>query len=237
VHHRQLGAIHFDDQHGNGSAQNVGKLQLHDAIALGLFPFDDIGADGFGVAFDSFGGDLQSGQQVQLLVATVEAGLAPYRGHHTPHSGRTLRSDYVQFPIAGAVSLMAARTEIVVPIVDYGPQHGQDLFGARFVVSSLLTAAAGDLAVVRQGHAQQPLHSHCPGVVHRVPHQQLDSLQIDGAALMPIAEDDLYDSAYFLGDFLLDCFCRFFSCGESVSSTGRLRQICSFTSTKDRLHC
>jgi hypothetical protein len=48
VHHRQLGAIHFDDQHGNGSAQDVGKLQLHDAMSLGLFPFDDIGADGFG---------------------------------------------------------------------------------------------------------------------------------------------------------------------------------------------
>jgi len=105
------------------------------------------------------------------------------------------------------------------------------------VVSSLLTTAAGDLAVVRHRHAQQPLHGHCPGLVHRVPHQLLDGLQIDRAGLMPIGEDDLYVPAYFLGDFLLDCFCRFFSCGESVSSTGRVRQICSFTSTKDRLHC
>jgi hypothetical protein len=83
------------------------------------------------------------------------------------------------------------------------------------VVSSLLAAAAGDLAVVRHRQAQQPLHGHCSGVMHRVPHQQLDSLQVDGAALMPIAEDDLYDSAYFLGDFLLDRFCRFFPAAKA----------------------
>ena len=103
---------------------------------------------------------------------------------------------------------------------------------ARFVVSSLLTAAAGDLAVVRFWHAQQPLHGHCPGVVHGVPHQCLDGLQIDRAGLMPIAEDNLYHPAYFLRDFLLDRFCRFFSCGVKVSSTGRNLQIFSLTSNR-----
>ena len=42
---------------------------------------------------------------------------------------------------------------------------------------------------------------------------------------MPIGEDDLYDAAYFLGDFLLDRFCRFFSCTVKVSSTGRNLQM------------
>jgi len=96
----------------------------------------------------------------------------------------------------------------------------------------LLTAAAGDLVVVRRRHAQQPLHGPCPGVVHRVPHQHLDGLQIDRAGLMPIAEDDLYDPAYFLGNFLLDRFCRFFSCAVKVSSTGRNLQILSLTSNR-----
>jgi hypothetical protein len=127
---------------------------------------------------------------------------------------------------------MAVRTQIAGPIVDHGPQHGQDLFGARFVVSSLLTAAAGNLVVVQCRHAQQPLHGHCPDVVHGVPHQHLDGLQIDRACLMPIADDDLYDPAYFLGNFLLDRFCRFFSCGENVSSTGRNLQILSLTSNR-----
>ena len=127
---------------------------------------------------------------------------------------------------------MAAWTTIIGPIVDHGPQHGQDLFGARFVVSSLLAATAGDLLFVRRRHAQQPLHGHCPSVVHRVPHQHLDGFQIDRAGLAPIAEDDLYDPAYFLGDFLLDRFCRFFSCAVKVSSTGRNLQILSLTSSK-----
>jgi hypothetical protein len=127
---------------------------------------------------------------------------------------------------------MAIRTEIVGTVEDHGPQHGEYLFAARFVVSRLLAAAAGDLVVMRCRHTQQPLHGHCPGVAHRVPHQQLDGLQIDGAGLMPVAEDDLYYPADFLGDLLLDRFSRFFSCAVKVSSTGRSFQIFSLTSNK-----
>jgi hypothetical protein len=54
---------------------------------------------------------------------------------------------------------------------------------------------------------------------------------------MPVAEHHLHYAAYFLGDFLLDRFGRFFSCGVRVSSTGRVRQISSFTATKERLNC
>ena len=69
-------------------------------------------------------------------------------------------------------------------------------------------------------------------MVHRVPHQGLDGLQIDPAGLVPVAEDNRYDPAYFLGNLLLDRFGRFFSCGVKVSSTGRSLQIFSFTSNK-----
>jgi len=127
---------------------------------------------------------------------------------------------------------MATRAQIVGPIVDHGPEHGQDLFRTRLVVSRLLSAAAGDLRVVRRRHAQQPMHGHRPGMVHSIPQQQLDGLQIDRAGLMPTAEDDLNDAAYFLGDFLLDRFRRFFSCAVKVSSTGRNLQIFSLTSNK-----
>lgn len=105
------------------------------------------------------------------------------------------------------------------------------------MILRLLAAGAGDPVVVRFWHAQQPLHGRCPGVVHRVPHQHLDGLQINPACLMPIAEDNLQYAAYFPGNFLLDGFGRFFSCGVRVSSTGRVRQICSFTTTKERLNC
>jgi hypothetical protein len=52
---------------------------------------------------------------------------------------------------------------------------------------------------------------------------------------VPVAEDNLYDPAYFLGDFLLDRFDRFFPCAVRVSSTGRSLQIFSFTSNKSWL--
>jgi hypothetical protein len=72
--------------------------------------------------------------------------------------------------------------------------------------------------------------------VHRVAHQHFDGFQLDPAGVTPTAEDDLEDAVYFLSDFLLDGFRRFFSCGVSVSSIGRDWQICSFTVTKDRLN-
>jgi hypothetical protein len=50
---------------------------------------------------------------------------------------------------------------------------------------------------------------------------------------MPISEDNLEYAVYLLGDLLLDSFGRFFPCGVRVSSTGRARQICSLTATKD----
>ena len=130
---------------------------------------------------------------------------------------------------------MAIWTAIVRAVVDHGSQHGQYLFWARFVILRLPAAAAGNMLVMCRWHAQQALHCHCSGVVHRVPHKRLDGFQIDGAGLMPIAEDELNDPAYFLGDFLLDRFSRFFSCAVSVSSIGRSLQIFSLTSSKSRL--
>jgi hypothetical protein len=129
---------------------------------------------------------------VQLLAAIVEAGLTSYGGHHTPHSGRTLGPGHIQFLVARTLSLMAVLTQVVGAVVDHGAQHGQYLFAARFVVSRLLAAATGDLVVMRYRHAQQPLHGHCPGVVHRVPHQHLDGFQIDRAGLMPIGGTSLH---------------------------------------------
>jgi hypothetical protein len=44
-------------------------------------------------------------------------------------------------------------------------------------------------------------------------------------------EDDTQQLAYFARDLLADRFSRFFSSGERVFSTGRARQILSFTSS------
>ena len=100
----------------------------------------------------------------------------------------------------------------------------------------LLAAGTGDLAVVRNGHAQESLYGYGPGTMHRVAHQHLDGFQFDASCLVPSAKDNLEKAIYFLSDFALDALRRFFSCGVSVASTGRAWQICSFTCTKERLN-
>jgi hypothetical protein len=42
----------------------------------------DVGSDGFSVALNRFGGDLQSGQNFQLLATTIEAGVAADQRQH-----------------------------------------------------------------------------------------------------------------------------------------------------------
>jgi len=67
--------------------------------------------------------------------------------------------------------------------------------------------------------------------MHGRAHQHLDCFQIDVARLADANEDGAQQLLYFARDFLLDGVRRFFSCGVSVSSTGRWRQIFSLTST------
>jgi len=67
--------------------------------------------------------------------------------------------------------------------------------------------------------------------MHRSAHQHLDGFQIHHAPVLAVREDHLEQAAYFPFDLLFNGFGRFFSCGVSVSSTGRKRQIRSLTST------
>ena len=63
----------------------------------------------------------------------------------------------------------------------------------------------------------------------------LDSFEVQMTGLATVLKDDPEQSAYFAFDFLPDRFCRFFSCGFSVSSKGLTRQMFSFVSIKVRL--
>jgi hypothetical protein len=62
-------------------------------------------------------------------------------------------------------------------------------------------------------------------------HRRFDGFQVETAALAATLEEDAQQWLYFARDFLLDRGGRFFSCGDRVSSTGRARQIFSFTSS------
>ena len=68
--------------------------------------------------------------------------------------------------------------------------------------------------------------------MHGAADECLDGLQIDGPGLADSGKDHLQQPAYLLGDFALDRFGCFFSCGVKVSSNGRKRQTRSLTCTK-----
>ena len=132
--------------------------------------------------------------------------------------------------------MVAVRTEIIGTFEGYRPEHGENLLTPVFVEARFSAASAGSQLRMGNRHAQQLLQGACPGTVHGTAHQPLNGFQIYLAGLAPIGENHLEQPVHFLTDFLLDDFRRFFSCGVSDSSTGRARQICSFTDTKARFH-
>ena len=69
------------------------------------------------------------------------------------------------------------------------------------------------------------------GTMHRATNGHLHGLQIQPAGFTRSGEDHLQQPRYFLLDFLLDGFRRFFSSGDRVSAAGRARQIFSLTSS------
>ena len=89
----------------------------------------------------------------------------------------------------------------------------------------------GPLVDSRGFQLQQFRQSSCARFMHDRAHGQLDSFQIQTARLAPIVEDNAQQLLYFARDLLADRFGRFFSCGDRESSTGRARQILSFTSS------
>ncbi len=105
----------------------------------------------------------------------------------------------------------------------------------QLAINRLLTARARNRAAIRRGKSQQLGQRARPGLMHDRAHQHLDCLQIEATRLAHAGENSAQQLFYFARDFLLDGVRRFFSCGVSVSSTGRRRQIFSFTSRKERL--
>jgi hypothetical protein len=63
----------------------------------------------------------------------------------------------------------------------------------------------------------------------------LHRFQIGLAGAGAFGEDARQQRGYFARDLVLDGLGRFFSSGVRVSSTGRARQIFSFTSNRSRL--
>jgi ABC-type oligopeptide transport system ATPase subunit len=94
------------------------------------------------------------------------------------------------------------------------------------------TVRVGDLDGLRQKEEVRRAKRSSSGLVHGRTHSHLDGFQIQATCPAPFRENELQETLYLAGDFLLDDFCRrFFFCGVSSSSTGRARQIFSLTSS------
>jgi hypothetical protein len=118
--------------------------------------------------------------------------------------------------------------------LSHGGQHPPR---THLAVAGLLAARTSDLALVQAGRvgAQQLAQRSRPGPMHRSPHGHFDRFQIESACFALILKDEPEYGGYFPFDLPMDGFRRFFSCGVSVSSTGRASQISSFVSIKVRL--
>jgi hypothetical protein len=86
LHHRDACAVHLDVEQRHGGRANLRQFQLFGLLNRCLFTRFDIHADGFGVAFHCLGGDINTGQQLELFAAVLETRFTAHHGHHAPHT-------------------------------------------------------------------------------------------------------------------------------------------------------
>ena len=161
------------------------------ALDPGLLTRFDVGADGLGVALHGLGGHFDTSQQVELLAALLEAGLAAHHRHHAPHARRTRHALHVQFPVARAAAAMAVRAHIVEPLDCDRPQHRQHLLGPQLVKPRHLAALTRHCEIAPGGAAQQTLQHLRAELMAGGAGGQFDRFQIELTALMQAGEDDL----------------------------------------------
>jgi hypothetical protein len=126
---------------------------------------------------------------------------------------------------------MALGADVVGTLILDRPHHGEDGFGAEFLVESHLTAGTGDRGRLGRGLVEQVGQGGRAGTMHALADEHLDRLQVDASVLAAVGKNLRGETAYFAGDFLLDRFESFFSCIDWGSgSDGRLWQIWALTS-------
>ncbi len=103
----------------------------------------------------------------------------------------------------------------------------------------LTAATAGDAPLLGRRGRKLQQYAQCGGAspMHGRTHSRFDRFQIHTPRPVATLEHDSQELLYLARDLLVDRFGRFFSSGDRVSSTGRARQILSFTSSSSWLSC
>ena len=232
LHHGHACAVHLDVEHRYRGGADLRQLDLFGAARFRLLARGYVVTDHFGLPFDGFRGDLQTGQQLQLFAALVEADLAAHQCHHAAHAGRTFIADDTQFLVAWTLAAVTTVADIVSPLKLDRAQSGDDAPGPVIVIAGLGTADATNLCGVAALLGQQVAEQGRAGPMQARAGSHLHSLQVQTAALALCGKDYLEECLDFPCDFLMNCNSRFFSASvqpPSSGSTDRRRQICSLT--------
>jgi hypothetical protein len=102
-----------------------GRDELLGATDFLLVPLGDLRANGLGGAFDSFGCDVQAGQQFHRLATRSERHLTAHHGLHASDARRGFQTGDVQFGISRVLALRATGAEVIRPSQFDRPHHGQ----------------------------------------------------------------------------------------------------------------
>jgi hypothetical protein len=144
----------------------------------------------------------------------------------------------IQFDIGGKLAAVTVRAQVVGRGDGGLAYRGQHWFGAQFQIAGGVATRASKAPLLGRWdrELQQLAERRGSGVMHGGTHRHRNGLQIETARPAALQEDHTQELVYLVRDFLTDRFGRFFPSGESVSSTGRARQICTFTLRKARLN-
>ena len=125
------------------------------------------------------------------------------------------------------LSFRAMGTQVVgTPDLD-GTDYRKKRLGAQFLETRRVTARTGHFQVfgIRRFELQQLRQGPGPSPMHHGTDHSLDTLQIELAGCLAVAENDAQQLIYFAGDFLLDRFSRFFpglmEWSRSLAAVGR----------------
>jgi hypothetical protein len=236
-HRRHARAIHLHIHERDRLADHLRQVQLQGLLDRRVLALSDIGADGLRRALHRFGGHLQARQNFHLFAPVIEGGILPYHRLHAAHAGREGCVLDIQILIGGKLARVTPRAPIVGTRHVHQAQGGENGLGTQLPIASLLAASTrkGSLVGGRNRKLQQLGERRCSGPVQGRAHRHLHGFQIQTPGLAARLENHTQELVYFASHFLADRFRRFFSADDSVSSTGRARQILSLTSSNCRL--
>jgi len=198
----------------------------------------EIGADGFGLALHRFGGNLQSGQQGQLVTAPLKAGLTACQRHHAADTWGELMPVHVEFAVPRAVPGMALRAGRIGPFQLHRSHGREHSFGAVIVIASLPSARAVYRSGVAAALPQQSCQHRGPGPMQASAGGHLDRFQIERMPSALGRQHYLEKRPDFPCGFLMNSSSRFFSASvQPVGSAaaGRNQQIRSLRPVRSAL--